>query len=93
MYVGAVHMYAQKLLPRAQQCLVTSLRRLRHDVIEHGVAHPSRARDDDRAKGGVRIWDMPQKCLIERIVEAREAFLVRCCGASALARDWDINAL
>jgi hypothetical protein len=61
MHVRTVHMYAQELLPRAQQCLVTGLCRLRHDVIEHGVAHPSRARDDDRAKGGVRIWDMPQK--------------------------------
>ena len=93
MHVWAVHMHSHKLLPRAQQRLVTSLGRLRHDIIEHGIAHPPRTRDDDRTKGGVRIWDVSQEGLVEHVVEAREALLVRCRGACTLARDRDVDTL
>lgn len=86
-------MHAHELLPGTQQRFVPCLRRLGHDVIKDGIAHPPRARNDDRTKGGVRIWDMPQERLVERVVEAREALLVGSGGTSALARDWDVNAL
>ena len=93
MHVRTVDMHPHELLPRAQQRLVTSLSRLRHNIIEHGIAHPPGARDDDRTQGGIRIWDVPQERLVERIVEAREALLVRRRGASTLARDWNVDAL
>jgi len=93
MNVRTIHMHAHELLPGTEQGLVPRLGCLGHDIIEDGIAHPPRARNDDRTKGGVRIWDMPQERLVECVVEAREALLVGIGGTSALARDWDINAL
>src|SRR5579863_8162687 len=93
MNVGTIHMYAHELLPGTQQCLVPCLGRLGHDVIEDGIAHPPRACNDDRTKGGVRVGDMPQERLVERVVEAREALLVGGRGSCALAWDWDVDAL
>lgn len=86
-------MHAHELLPGTQQRFVPCLGRLGHDIIEDGIADPPRACNDDRTKGGVRVWDMPQERLVECVVEAREALLVRGRGTSALAWDWDVDAL
>lgn len=93
MHMGTVHVHAHKLLPRTEQGFVPRLGRLRHDIVKYGIAHPTGARDDDRAEGGVRVWDVTQEGLVERIVEAREALLVCGRGAGALARDRNVDAL
>ena len=89
----AVHMHAHELLSRTQQRLISCFRRLRHNVIEHGVAHPAWARNDDRTERGICIWDMSEERLVKCIVEACEALVV--CGrrTSTLAWNWNIDTL
>jgi hypothetical protein len=71
MYVGAGNMNLDELVPRRKQWLVAGSGGFSEDKIEHSVANPTRASDDDRSHGWVRVWDVPE----ERCVECRVKFL------------------
>jgi hypothetical protein len=92
-YVWTIHMYAHELLPGTEQRLVSCLGRLGHNIIEDGIPHPSGARDDDRTKSRVRVWDVPQERLVEGVIKTRQALFVGRRRASALARYRDLDAL
>lgn len=89
----AIHMHAHELLSCSQQRLVSCFCCLRHNVIEHGVAHPARARNDDCTESRIRIWNVSEERLVQCIVEAREALFVSSCRTSALAWNWNIDTL
>lgn len=93
MYVRTIHMHAHELLPGTEQRLVPRLGRLGHDIIEDGIPHPSGARNDDRTKSGIRVWNMPQERLVEGVIKARQALLVGRRRAGALTRYRDLDAL
>ena len=91
--MGAIHMHPHELLSYTEERLVSCFCRLRHDVIEHSVAHPARACNDDCTEGRIRVWDMPEEGLVKCIVEACEALFVRGRRTGALAWNWDVDAL
>lgn len=93
MHVWTVHVYAHEFLSRAQQCLVSRLRRMRHNIIEHGIAYPPRARNNDRTKGGISIWDVPKEGLVQRVIEPRETLFVSGRRAGTLAWDRNVDTL
>lgn len=68
-HVRAVHMDLDEFVPCTHQGLIARPACLRHDVVEHGVAHPPGRGDDNGAEGGGRVRDMPKEGGIQRGVE------------------------